>query len=94
MRKRGDPQPASNQGARRQEPSPSRGTEGGEPPSEYLIRAGEAAVDRLLDEDAAQLEALSREIGRQVRIQVEPSYGPGQFDVVLVQPARRPGAVS
>ncbi len=84
-------------GARQQESTGPRGGEraaGSETPSEYLIRAGEAAVDRLLDEDAAQLEALAREIGREVRIQVEPSYGPGQFDVVLVQPARRPGALS
>ncbi len=57
---------------------------------EYLIRATETVVDRLLDEDAAQLAALCREIGRDVRIQVEPSYGPGEFDVVLVQGARRP----
>jgi ribonuclease G len=60
-------------------------------PGEYLIRANEGVVDRLLDEDAAQLAALSREVGRNVRIQVEPSYGPGQFDIVLVQPMRRPG---
>ena len=59
-------------------------------PGEYLIRANEAVVDRLLDEDAGQLDALSRDIQRSVRIQVEPSYGPGQFDIVLVQPMRRP----
>jgi ribonuclease G len=58
---------------------------------EYLIRANEAVVDRLLDEDAAQLDALSRDIGRQVRIQVEPSYAAGEFDVMLVQETRRPG---
>jgi ribonuclease G len=62
-----------------------------DPEAEYLIRAAEAVVDRLLDEDAAHLAHLSREIGRGVRIQVEPSYGPGQFDVVLVQGMRRPG---
>jgi len=54
-------------------------------PGEYLIRAGETVVDRLLDEDAAQLEAVSRRIGHRVRMQVEPSYGPGEFDIVLVQ---------
>jgi Ribonuclease G/E len=58
---------------------------------EYLIRATESVVDRLLDEDADQLAALSRDVGRSVRIQVEPSYGPGQFDVVVVQGVRRPG---
>lgn len=60
-------------------------------PGEYLIRANEAVVDRLLDEDAAQLETLTHDIGRQVRIQVEPSYAAGEFDVVLVQETRRPG---
>jgi len=58
---------------------------------EYLIRATEDVVGRLLDEDADQLAWLSRETGRDVRIQVEPSYGPGQFDIMLVQDARRPG---
>jgi ribonuclease G len=58
-------------------------------PTEYLIRATESVVDRLLDEDAAQLSTIGREIGRPVRIQVEPSYGPGEFDVVLVHPMRR-----
>ena len=57
---------------------------------EYLIRATEDVVGRLLDEDADQLAWLSRETGRDVRIQVEPSYGPGQFDIMLVQDARRP----
>jgi len=56
---------------------------------EYLIRASGNVVDRLLDEDAEQLAGLSREIGRAVRLQVEPSYGPGQFDIVLVQEMRR-----
>ena len=56
---------------------------------EYLIRAPEGVVDRLLDEDADQLAALSRGINREVRIQVEPSYGPGEFDVVVIQDARR-----
>ncbi len=60
-------------------------------PGEYLIRAADPVVDRLLDEDAAQLSALARQIGREVRIQVEPSYGPGEFDIVLVQGMRRPG---
>ncbi|MEZ5558759.1 MAG: Rne/Rng family ribonuclease [Pseudomonadales bacterium] len=57
---------------------------------EYLIRATESVVDRLLDQDAEQLAALSQQIGREIRIQVEPSYGPGQFDIVLVQDMRRP----
>ncbi|MEQ9451389.1 MAG: Rne/Rng family ribonuclease [Pseudomonadales bacterium] len=52
---------------------------------EYLIRATEAVVDRLLDEDAQYLTDLSESIQQEIRIQVEPSYRQGQFDIVLVQ---------
>ena len=55
----------------------------------YLIRAPEAVVDRLLDEDAAQLASLSSDIGQEVRLQVEPSYGPGEFDLVHLHDASR-----
>jgi ribonuclease G len=65
-------------------------TDSGTGSGEYLIRATEGVVDRLLDEDAGQLVWLSEEVGRDVRIQVEPSYGPGQFDIMLVQDMRRP----
>jgi ribonuclease G len=60
-------------------------------PGDYLIRSSEAVVDRLLDEDAAQLAAVAARIGRNVRFQVEPSYGPGQFDIVIVQSVPHPG---
>ena len=53
----------------------------------YLIRAPETVVDRLLDEDADHLAAVSNRVGREVRIQVEPCYGPNQFDVVVLQEA-------
>ena len=56
---------------------------------EYLIRATESVVDRLLDEDAAHLESLSQAIERPIRIQLEPSYSEGQFDIVLVQNVAR-----
>lgn len=56
---------------------------------DYLIRAPEAVVDRLLDEDAEHLAQLSQTIAREIRIQVEPSYLEGQFDIVLVQPVAR-----
>ncbi len=56
---------------------------------DYLIRATEAVVDRLLDEDAEHLADLSQKIQRDVRIQVEPSYLEGQFDIVLVQNVAR-----
>ena len=56
---------------------------------DYLIRAPEGVVDRLLDEDAEHLAQLSQTIQREIRIQVEPSYFEGQFDIVLVQPVAR-----
>ncbi|MFU8816598.1 MAG: Rne/Rng family ribonuclease [Pseudomonadales bacterium] len=65
------------------------GTEVQRDSGDFLIRSSEAVVDRLLDEDASQLAALCEATGRGVQIQVEPSYGPGQFDIVLVQSMRR-----
>lgn len=59
------------------------------PEASYLIRASEAVVDRLLDEDADLLAALASQVGLQMRLQVEPSYGPGAFDLVLAQDAAR-----
>jgi ribonuclease G len=56
---------------------------------DYLIRAPEAVVDRFLDEDAEHLAQLSQNIQREIRIQVEPSYLEGQFDIVLIQPVAR-----
>jgi hypothetical protein len=43
----------------------------------------------LLEEDAALLAELSDAVGRDVRMQVEPSYGPGQFDIVMVHGVTR-----
>ena len=51
----------------------------------YVVRAPQGVVDRLIDEDAEHLAKLSRQIGREIRIQMEPSYGPGEFDVVVMQ---------
>ena len=57
----------------------------GETRGEYVVRAPQGVVDRLIDEDAEHLAQLSRQIGREIRIQMEPSYGPGEFDVVVVR---------
>ena len=57
--------------------------------TEYLIRAPETVVDRLLDEDANHLAAVSRQVEQEIRIQVEPCYGPNQFDVVVLQETGR-----
>ncbi len=56
---------------------------------EYLVRACQDVVDRLLDEDRAAVACLVEQIGRDVRFQVEPSYTPEQFDVVLVRGVSR-----
>lgn len=51
---------------------------------EYMVRASSAVVDRLLNEDADHLAFIVRDIGRMVKIQVEPSFGAEDFDVMLV----------
>ena len=56
-----------------------------EPRGDYVVRAPQGVVDRLIDEDAEHLARLSRRIGREIRIQMEPSYGPGEFDVVVMR---------
>ncbi|MEE4298379.1 MAG: Rne/Rng family ribonuclease [Pseudomonadales bacterium] len=53
--------------------------------SAYLVRAGQAVLDRLLDEDADEVAALSERVQRPIRFQLEPSYSVEQFDVVLLQ---------
>ncbi len=57
---------------------------GADTQGEYRVRAHERVVERLLDEDAAHLRCLSHEIGRAIRLQVEPSCPPGDFDAVLI----------
>lgn len=61
----------------------------GERSSEYLVRASQSVVDRLVDEDSHNVACLADEVGRAIRFQVEPSYGPEHFDVVLVQGVQR-----
>lgn len=50
--------------------------------SEYLVRASQRVVDRLLDEEAPHLAALERDVARPIRLQVEPGYASDQFDLV------------
>ena len=50
--------------------------------TEYLLRASQQVIDRLLDEDAPYLADLAREIERPIRLQVEPAYAADQFDLV------------
>ena len=51
--------------------------------SEYLIRASQRVVDRLLDEEAPYLAALQRDVEHPIRLQVEPGYSSDQFDLVM-----------
>ena len=60
-----------------------RAASGSEGVSEYLVRASQRVVDRLLDEEAAYLAALERDVLRPIRLQVEPGYTADQFDLVL-----------
>ncbi len=50
--------------------------------SEYLVLAPTEVVELLLDEESANLAELSSTLGRNVRLQVETQYHPGQFDVI------------
>ncbi len=50
----------------------------------YLVLAAQSVVDRLLDEESANLADLEVFIGKSVRIQVEAMYSQEQFDVVLL----------
>ena len=52
---------------------------------DYVVHAAQNVVDRLLDEEAHNVRCLSAEVRRTIRVQVEPSYGPEQFDLVLAQ---------
>jgi ribonuclease G len=56
---------------------------------DMLVQASQGVVDRLLDEERDNVGCVAEQIGRTIRFQVEPSYGPEQFDLVLVQGVTR-----
>jgi len=56
---------------------------------DMLVQASQSVVDRLLDEERDNVGCVAQQIGRTIRFQVEPSYGPEQFDLVLVQSVTR-----
>lgn len=60
-----------------------RAASGTEGVSEYLVRASQRVVDRLVDEESPYLAALERDVLRPIRLQVEPGYTSDQFDLVL-----------
>lgn len=49
----------------------------------YLVMAGQAVVDRFLDEESAAVADLETFIGKTIRFQVETLYSQEQFDIVL-----------
>lgn len=57
---------------------------------DYVVRANQLVVDRLLEEDAQLLSTLARDIERIVRLQVEPCYAAGQFDLVCIPVTHSP----
>jgi ribonuclease G len=50
----------------------------------FLVIASQPVVDRLLDEESANVADLEAFIGKTIRFQVEQFYSPEHFDVVLV----------
>jgi len=50
----------------------------------YLVLVSEEVVDRLLDEESANVAELEEFLDKRIRFQVEPNYSQEQFDVVLV----------
>lgn len=49
----------------------------------YLVMAGQAVVDRFLDEESAAVADLEAFINKTIRFQVETLYSQEQFDIVL-----------
>ena len=55
------------------------------PDGGWVLRAGQQVLDRLLEADAASLAALEDNVGRRLRLQLEPCYGVEQFDLVRLE---------
>jgi ribonuclease G len=49
-----------------------------------LVLAGQSVVDRLLDEESANVADLEAFIGKTISFRVEPEYSQEQFDIVLL----------
>jgi ribonuclease G len=54
------------------------------PATEFRVLASPPVIDLLLEEESASLDMLSGFIGRPVSVQVEASYTPEQYDIVLM----------
>jgi len=49
----------------------------------YLVLASQSVVDLFLDEESQSLADLENFIGKTIKLQVEPLYSQGQYDVIL-----------
>jgi hypothetical protein len=52
---------------------------------EFLVRADQAVVDRLLSNEGAYLDGVRAKIRAGVGVQAEPDFAVGQFDISMVQ---------
>lgn len=52
--------------------------------NKLLVIATQAIVDRLMDEESANMVELEEFIGRPISLQVEPLYTREQYDIVLL----------
>src|SRR6185295_16921059 len=53
------------------------------PAKQFRVLASQAVVDLFQEEESDSLAMLSEFIGKPISTQVETSYGPEQFDIVL-----------
>ena len=52
---------------------------------EFLVRADQSVVDRLLSDEGAYLDGVRAKIRAVVGVQAEPDFAVGQFDISMVQ---------
>ena len=52
---------------------------------EFLVRADQSVVDRLLSDEGAYLDGVRAKIQAAVGVQAEPDFAVGQFDISMVQ---------
>lgn len=53
--------------------------------NEYLVRADQAVVDRLLSDNSKYLSSVRAKVRGGIGVQVEPDFTTGQFDISIVQ---------
>jgi hypothetical protein len=53
--------------------------------NEFLVRADQAVVDRLLSDNGKLLNEVRAKIPGGIGVQAEPDFATGQFDISLVQ---------